>query len=71
MAEDATQPKLSPDEELATSITEAIGAANLVNAQKLPRIREGLLRGNLTSGEWKLLAELGPAVATKEGASGL
>jgi hypothetical protein len=69
MAEDETQPKLSPDEELAASITEAIGAANLVNAKKLPRVREGLTRGNLTSSEWKLLAELGPA--TKEGASGL
>ncbi len=69
MAEDETQPKLSPDEELAASITETIGAANLVNPKKLPRIREGLTRGNLTSSEWKLLAELGPTI--KEGANSL
>ena len=66
MAENETQPTLTPDEELAATITEAIGAANLVNAQKLPRIREGLTRGNLTSQDWKLLAELGST--TKEGA---
>jgi hypothetical protein len=66
MAENVTQPALTPDEELAATITEAISAAYLVNAQKLPRIREGLTKGNLTSQDWKLLAELGSA--TKEGA---
>jgi hypothetical protein len=66
MADNETQPTLTPDEELAATITAAIGAANLVNAQRLPRIKEGLTKGNLTSNDWKLFAELGSA--TKEGA---
>ena len=66
MAENETQPTLTPDEELAATITEAIGAANLVSAQKLPRIKDGLIKGNLTSNDWKLFAELSSVV--KEGA---
>ena len=66
MADNETQPTLTPDEELAATITAAIGAANLVNAQRLPRIKEGLTKGNLTSNDWKLFAEL--SAATKEGA---
>ncbi len=59
MAEEAIQSKLSPDEELAAKITGAISKAKLVTAQKLPRIQEGLVKGNLTSADWKLIAELG------------
>jgi hypothetical protein len=65
MAEEDIQTALTPDEELAATITESIGAANLVSVQKLPRIKEGLIRGNLTSSDWKLFAELGPT--SKEG----
>ena len=54
----------TPDEQLAEKITEAIGAAKLVNNEKLGRIREGLRKGSLSSADWKLLVELGtPAKA--------
>jgi len=69
MPEEAIQSKLSPDEELAATITAAIGKAKLVNAKKLPRIQEGLVKGNLTSADWKLLAELGST--SQEGGSSL
>lgn len=53
----------APDEELANRITDAIGKAQLVSKDKLDRIKEGLCRGNLSSGDWKLLIELGSAKA--------
>ena len=65
MAENETQPTLTPDEALAATITEAIGAANLVNAQKLPRIREGLTEEPHES-RLEAPGELGST--TKEGA---
>ncbi len=68
MSEEAIRTTLSPDQELAENITEAIGKAKLVTAQKLPRIQEGLVKGNLTSDDWKLLAELGSS-SQKEGDS--
>ncbi len=59
MADEKLQSALSPDEALAVTITDAIAAANLVIAEKLPRVRDGLRKGNLTSDDWKLLIELG------------
>ena len=63
--QDQTAPSPStPDEQLAEKIAEAIGAAKLVNNEKLARIREGLRKGSLSSVDWKLLIELGtPAKA--------
>jgi hypothetical protein len=55
----ATPFPTTPDEQLADKITEAIGAAKLVNNERLSRIREGLRKGSLSSAEWKLLVELG------------
>ena len=55
----ATTLPTTPDEQLADKITEAIGAAKLVNSERLTRIREGLRKGSLSSAEWKLLVELG------------
>jgi hypothetical protein len=55
----ATTLPTTPDEQLADKITEAIGAAKLVNSERLARIREGLRKGSLSSAEWKLLVELG------------
>ena len=46
------------DEELADRIVKAIGAAKLVSTDKLPKVKEGLRSGNLTSADWKLLIEL-------------
>ena len=45
-------------DKLAATIADAIKTANLVSDQKLPRIREGLAKGNLSASDWKLLAEL-------------
>ncbi len=58
MKEALQKPVQSPDEALATTIADAIKAANLVSDQKLPRIRDGLAKGNLSAPDWKLLAEL-------------
>jgi hypothetical protein len=64
MPDQTTPSPLTPDEQLAEKITEAIGAAKLVNKEKLSRIREGLRKGSLSSADWKLLVELGtPAKA--------
>ena len=59
MPDQTTPSSSTPDEQLAEKITEAIGAAKLVNNEKLGRIREGLRKGSLSSAEWKLLVELG------------
>ena len=64
MPDQATPFPTTPDEQLADKITEAIGAAKLVNNEKLTRIREGLRKGSLSSADWKLLVEFGtPAKA--------
>lgn len=65
MADSTTTSNPSPDEALAAVITEAISAAKLVKAEKLPRIRNGLANGTLTAADWKLLAEL--ALPPEEG----
>lgn len=67
MEETVHKPIQSPDEALAATISDAIKAANLVNDQKLPRIRDGLAKGTLSASDWKLLAEL--AVPDKGGDS--
>lgn len=59
MGEQAAHDAKTPDDELASKIADAIGAANLVSADKLDRIRQGLLKGSLSSADWKLLVELG------------
>ncbi|GAA3767212.1 hypothetical protein [Terriglobus aquaticus] len=46
------------DEELADKIADSLGAAKLISTEKLPRVRDGLRKGNLTSADWKLLVEL-------------
>jgi hypothetical protein len=58
MADSPTKSNPSSDETLAAAITNAISAANLVNEQKLTRIRDGLAKGTLSASDWKLLAEL-------------
>ena len=58
MADTGIQVTKSADEQLAARIAAAINAAKLVSAEKLPRIKEGLRNGNLTSDGWKLLIEL-------------
>lgn len=58
MADSPTPSNPSPDETLAATIADAIRQANLVDAQKLPRIQDGLAKGTLTAADWKLLAEL-------------
>lgn len=58
MPNTAPQSTQSPDEVLAVTITDAIKAANLITAQKLPQIQTGLAKGTLTAADWKLLAEL-------------
>ena len=64
MPDQITPSPSTPDEQLAEKIAEAIGAAKLVNNDKLGRIREGLRKGSLSSADWKLLVELGtPAKA--------
>jgi hypothetical protein len=64
MPDQTTPSPSTPDEQLAEKITVAIGAAKLVNDEKLGRIREGLRKGSLSSADWKLLVELGnPAKA--------
>jgi hypothetical protein len=67
MPDQTTPSPSTPDEQLAEKITEAIGAAKLVNNEKLGRIREGLRKGSLSSADWKLLVELG--TPAKEGDS--
>jgi len=69
MADSLTQSNLCPDEILAATIADAISKANLVSAQKLPRIRDGLTKGNLTAADWKLLAEL--AMPSEDGGDSL
>ena len=59
MPDQTTPVPSTPDEQLAEKITEAIGAAKLVNNERLSRIREGLRKGSLSSAESKLLVELG------------
>jgi hypothetical protein len=59
MPDQTTPSPSTPDEQLAEKIAEAIGAAKLVNNEKLGRIREGLRKGSLSSADWKLLIELG------------
>jgi hypothetical protein len=46
------------DEDLADKIAAALGAANLISAEKLPSVKDGLRKGTLTSADWKLLVEL-------------
>jgi hypothetical protein len=58
MPDTATQSNRSPDEALAAKITDAIKAADLVTAQKLPQIQAGLAKGTLTAADWRFLAEL-------------
>jgi len=48
MADSPTKSNPSSDETLAAAITNAICAANLVNEQKLTRIRDGLAKGTLS-----------------------
>lgn len=59
MGEQAAHDAQTPDDDLASKIADAIGAANLVSADKLDRIRQGLCKGSLSSADWKLLVELG------------
>lgn len=49
----------TPDDELADRIADAIGTAGLVVGEKLGRVKEGLAKGGLSSGDWKVLLELG------------
>ena len=46
------------DEELADTIADSLGAAKLISVGKLPAVKDGLRKGNLTSADWKLLVEL-------------
>lgn len=52
------QLKLTPDEELAAEITRGLLDAQLLDQSKAERVRDGLARGTLTEGEWRLLFEL-------------
>jgi hypothetical protein len=52
---------------LADRIVEAIGAAKLISDDKLPKIKQGLRNGNLTSADWRLLIELGDPAKTADG----
>ena len=57
------------DEDLADKIAEALGAAKLISAEKLPSVKDGLRKGSLTSADWKLLVELSEPKKTSGGAS--
>ncbi len=46
------------DEELADKIADSLGVAKLISIEKLPTVKDGLRKGNLTSADWKLLVEL-------------
>lgn len=59
MDEQMEQASKTPDEELADRIADAIGTAGLVVSGKLGRVKEGLCKGSLSSGDWKVLLELG------------
>lgn len=69
MADSLMQSNLSPDETLAATISDAISKANLVSAQKLPLIRDGLAKGNLSAVDWKLFTEL--AMPSEDGEDSL
>jgi hypothetical protein len=57
------------DEDLADQIAAALGEAKLISIEKLPAVKAGLRKGNLTSADWKLLVELSePAKPTGEAA---
>ena len=57
------------DEDLADKIAEALDTAGLISAEKLPRVKDGLRKGSLTSADWKLLVELSEPKQTAGGAS--
>lgn len=59
MGESTDLASKTPDEELADRIVTAIGAAGLVVAGKLGSLKERLAIRGLTSGDWKVLLEVG------------
>jgi hypothetical protein len=67
MTDRGTRVPNTADEDLAERIVRAIEATKLVSGEKLPKVKEGLCSGNLTSTDWKLLIELADPAETKGG----